>query len=219
MSSPAVNALEVVSIAFAAITFCELISCLYFIFRVEATGKATKLTAVFSPFSTHLLIMMISATAVHAAELRFLFSMVDHIQISIAMTIRASATAMYEYSYIRYSYLRASNIMDGIFPIVGRNCYGFKWVGVMYMLQAIVSAASIWANQVFPHIPNVAIIATKIATYIKGLNLIILAGTDIICLTTFVKFLHKTRSDAKSNIDGQFVIISRYGIVASVTLL
>ncbi|ORY48705.1 hypothetical protein BCR33DRAFT_848060 [Rhizoclosmatium globosum] len=163
---------------------------------------------VATPFNISLIVMAFSQIILYASEAIILSWFFDTSQPqlrTISRAVRSCCISMFNLTYLYYSYVRTYPIIEQEFPTV-------VWpVWFLTMLASLVTiipmtcrTVLIWSSypKLFDIIYNASI------SMFGSLNII-----DLVFLLTFIKHLHKTKTDGRT-VDKHFTIISQYGIAS-----
>ncbi|KAJ3067987.1 hypothetical protein HDU98_008821 [Podochytrium sp. JEL0797] len=200
----------------------ELLACVYYIFWVEtrAKGLSWNLKSIGTAFNISLLGMIVSLL------LAFTCTVPDYFDYALSPADFFSTVflAVFETSYLYYSWARGKDVVENVFPrlvkfltlLINASPFICLIQSKMYSSMAVL----VWcgtndfmiANEYFWYSQVVSI--AECCSAAAG----ILAVTfDLLLLVSFITFLKSTL--AGLTIDKRFVIISAYGACAVVSLL
>ncbi|ORY44292.1 hypothetical protein BCR33DRAFT_218704 [Rhizoclosmatium globosum] len=135
----------------------------------------------------------------------------ETLNVAIISSAKSIFDALSLYSYLKYSWLRAESIVDQVFPKL--YLYVVVLVKVspfLFLLEVGSLAATIPFFQKKAIFNNLKLVCQGTSALIA----LIIISVDIVCLTTFQKFLHKTKQENEA-VDERFRIICRHGIAAN----
>ncbi|ORY43434.1 hypothetical protein BCR33DRAFT_766626 [Rhizoclosmatium globosum] len=203
----------IVSAVLTGTSVIGLIALTYFILYHEIYERNLRFTLhnIATSFNTLLFLMGVSLVFIYSTNILRYYMDPGSLSRKVTVLCQDLFISTFEICYCIFSFKRTSPVVELEAPLL-----------VVQMGRVVRVVPFLFYLQVIPAVIELAIVNTGAVGYEKSLQLIeyilaaiaavIVVTLDTVLLTTFIRFLRKTKQDENIKVDERFLIIVKYGV-------